>query len=172
MPASLDELEARIARLDAAIEPIATRPVDFSSEALDALSDTPHPLDEAGARDEAEALVLELVRDYPGADERWRRTTRALFARFESFAWAAAVPLDRATEEGLRAHLVLFSLDDQGRDPRDARMWLDDLVETANAAGLPLRAIAREVAEYSSDEDRFGWGSTRDWLMRVAEGRR
>ena len=163
MPRSLDDLERSVRGLDAAIEPIAKRPVDLSDPgAFEKLRDAPHPLDQSGTREETEALLRELVDDYMHADAEWRAGARALFRRFRSFAWAADVGLDRRTPEGVRAHVVLFSLADQGLDPRDAKLWLADL--RADAPPGEASRILREVAARSSEEDRYGWGSTRQWL--------
>lgn len=169
MARPLDELEARLAALDARLRPIADRPVDLSHPgALAALGARPNPLDESGTREPVEALVLEMVRDYAVAGPGWRAGARALLRRFRAFAWAARVPIDGRTPEGLRARLLLFSLLDQGPDPRDARLWLGELCDEARGNGLELGRLLREVAALSSDEDRHGWGSTRRWLEDAA----
>lgn len=165
MAQSLEELEACVSRLDAAIKPIAERPVDLSRPgAFDDLAAGPHPLDESATREETEELLLELITDYTEASSEWRAGVRSLFSRFRSFAWAAGAPLDIGTIDGLRAHLILFSLKDQGQDPRDAKLWLDELLDRAREAGLETSPLLRRVAALSSDEDRYGWGSTRRWL--------
>jgi len=162
---SLTDVEARLCRLDSKIKPVAERPVDISDpNALTKLETEPHPLDETGTRAEAENLILELVSDYIAANTEWRIGARALFRRYRSFAWAAQVPLDTRTRDGFRAHLVMFSLMDQGADPRDAKLWLSSLCEEARQRNLEIDSVLRDVASMSSDEDRYGWGSTRRWL--------
>jgi Protein of unknown function (DUF3565) len=158
-------LSERMRALDARLEPIAKRPVKFE--------DIPHleparPLDEAGVRPDAESLLMELVRAYEQGDADARAEIRADFNRYTSFAWAASLPagVRRDSADGFRTRLLHFSMRDQERDPRDATLWLDDLVRTALAAGVDVAPILREVAELSATEDVYGWGSTRDWLLR------
>jgi len=165
----LSNLEASISRLDSIIKPIAERPVNISDpNALTALKSSPHPFDETNIREEAENLILALVSDYIAANSEWRIGARALVRRYHSFAWAAQVPLDVRTEDGFRAHLVMFSLKDQGRDRRDAKLWLSDLCDEGRRSNLAIAGILRDVALMSSDEDRYGWGSTRSWLEDAA----
>lgn len=169
MARSLKNLETCFSRLDSKIKPVAKRPVNLSNQ--DAFADLaagPHPLDETETREEAEQLLLELVNDYMEATPDWRAGVRGLFRRFDSFAWAAVLRLDRRTEDGILAHLVMFSLKDQGSDPRDAKLWLSDLCDEARHNGLDVGITLRKVAALSSDEDRYGWGSTRRWLEDAA----
>lgn len=113
--------------------------------------------------------MRELVEEYPKAAPEWRQGARTLFRRFESFAWAAPMPYEIETPEGFCAHLVLFSLIDQGKDPRDARLWIQDLCRTARDAGMAVNDALREAANWSSDEDPYQWGSTRRWLEDAIE---
>jgi len=53
---------------------------------------------------------------------------------------------------------------DQGEDSRDALLELQELCTQARAAGVNTAPILREVAQMSSDENRFGMGSTRSQL--------
>lgn len=157
-----------MAQLDKAIRPIAKRPIDTSRPGWQEELATMAPLDEAGVRQEAEDLILRVIAYYLVSNSGQRETVRELFRRFDSFAWAIRVPLDRRTEEGWRSHLVHFSIVDQPRDPRDAKLWLQDLCDEGRRGGFRVREILREVAVLSSSHDRHGWGSTREWLEEAS----
>ena len=157
-------------RLEAKIAPIASRPVDLSDPKWVEKGRTgPRPLDEAGVREEGESLLMEFVAFYSTVGEVDRRHVRKLFEQFHAFAWATAVPLGPETKTGFIAHLLHFSILDQGRDPRDARRELQSLLVRATEAGIDVRSILNDVAALSSDENRYSWGSTREWLMQACK---
>lgn len=155
-----------IREIDARLEPIARRPVDFTDANLVSKFRSSNPLDEAGVRSAAEELLQKLIHEYESCDDASRATIRALFERFSSFAWATTLSVPTTTAAGFRARLLHFSILDQGRDPRDATLWLDDLVQTARGAGVNVNPLLIEVASLSSRQDRYSWGSTADWLLR------
>jgi hypothetical protein len=170
------EFSIRLQAIDDRLRPIAERPIDFSGPdpasklraAVTAARRLP-ALDEAGVRPAAEALLTDVVNAYGSADDATRAAIRQLFEKFSAFAWAATLPLPRNTPDGFRAHLLHFSILDQGRDPRDATLWLDDLVRGARDAGVDVKQTLTEVARLSSRDDRYRWGSTHDWLMRRSQ---
>ncbi|GAA3462364.1 hypothetical protein ACFFSW_26510 [Saccharothrix longispora] len=167
MNADLSAVEEGVARLDAVLEPIAKRPVDVDDpDWAEKMMAAPAPLDEAGVREEAEALLAEVLARY-AADESSRPGLRALFRRCSSFRWAVnrAFP---ATAEGVRSSLLLISLRDQGSDPRDELLSLRAVCEAARDEGIALEPVLREVAAMSADEDRHGMGSTRSLLLGAA----
>lgn len=171
MPPSLEELETSFARLDARLKPIAKRQVDVSDpDWSKKLAEGPHPLDAAGVREEAGLLLRDLIEGYATENDDWRSEVRGLFQRYASLAWALEAPGDRASLPALRAELILFSMLDQGNDPRDAKLWLEDLCRKGRAHGEEFDSALREVARLSSAEDRYGWGSTRQWLGEAAAG--
>jgi hypothetical protein len=155
----------RVAALDARLAPIAYRKVDISDPRWVANLRAMRPLDEAGVRTEAEALVQELLEAYGVGDDSGRSFIRGLFRTHGAFAWAAGPPGPRTTPEGLRLRLLHFSVLDQGGDPRDAKLSLDSIVTDAREGGIDVDGTLAAVAELSSSEDRWGWGPTRDWLL-------
>ena len=161
----------RMEALDRRLRPIANRPVDITDPAwLSKLRAAQPAVDRAGARDECEALLGELVTTYERGDEEVRQTIRRLFRDLPSFAWAAVVPIDSSTPSGLEAHLVHFAILDQGRDPRDAQLSLDGMLEAARKAGTPTHDVLERVAAMSNDEPVYPhWPSTRDMLLRAGE---
>jgi len=151
-------------RLDEAIRSIAKRPVDLDD--LESISKGPNPLDEAGVRAEAQALLLEILRALESATEEERRSIRNLPVEYSSFFWAATTPEGETAAETLRLRLMHFALIDQYPDARDAVLWLQDLCETPGVNLPTLAALWREVAPMASDVHRFGFGSTRSMLLR------
>ncbi|HEV8558337.1 MAG TPA: hypothetical protein VGR06_18355 [Actinophytocola sp.] len=160
-------IEDTVARLDLLLEPIAKRPVDLSDPNWMAKLERSDPLDEAGIKAEAEAALRALLASYAEGDEATRATIRSLFDRYTSFRWA--VHLSREpTPEGFRSRLLHLSARDQGADPRDELLTLDDLCAQARDAGVDIKPILLEVAELSSAVDRYGFGSVRDFLLSRA----
>jgi hypothetical protein len=161
-------IEERIAFVDAAVRPIARRPVDLDDpDREERMRQGPAPLDEAGVRAEAESVLRDVIAVYEDGDETVRASVRALFSRHTSFRWAAHLPL-RRTAEGFRWQLLHMSAVDQGSDTRDELLALRDTCQEARDAGVDLRPILREVAELSSREDKYGMGSMRDILLGAA----
>ncbi len=164
---NLSEVEAAIARFDQHLAPIANRPVDITDPNwLGKLKSVPPALDEANIRGQVETLLVEVLELYVQCDEPTRTALRALFNKYQAFSWAAALPRD-LTPDGFRRQLLLFSLKDQGRDTRDAILWLQDICREARSAGLDLKPILDEVGELSSGINRFGMGSTKDLLLKA-----
>jgi len=164
--ASIDDFELRIMDLEQRLRPIADRPVDITKPGWDVpLVESRHPLDEAGVRHKAEALIGELIRFYRSCGEEERQTIRAFFAEHSAFAWAASLPFAPTNEENFRRHLLLFSIKDQCRDSRDALLWLRDLCREARNAGVSTAPVLQEVAGLSSDRNKYGMGSTKEMLI-------
>src|SRR4051794_30173084 len=132
--AEQSEWAKRLASIDGRLQPIAKRTVDLGDPNWVAGLRNLNPLDAAGVRQEAQDTLHELLHAYATQDEAVRSFMRSLFRRFDAFAWATTVRTSRATPEGARDHLLHFSVRDQGEDPRDAKLWLDDILENARRA--------------------------------------
>lgn len=154
----------QIARMDAALHPIANRPINFFALLFN-LRRPNNPLQQAGVKTQAEQLLAELIEYYPTTDDEMRQAIRKLFDDYQSFSWAATLPYQPVTDESFRAHLILFSIKDHERDTRDAIMLLDSLCEKARSAGVKMEPILKEIAELSSDVNKYGMGSTRSLLI-------
>jgi hypothetical protein len=116
-------------------------------------------------RAEVEALLRDILMEYAATTADGREAIRKWVARHSSFAWAATPPKGATARETVRLQLLHFSLCDQGGDPRDAVLWLDEI---CHAPGIPRRAlmsIRAEVAQLSSDKDKYRWGSTKAMLL-------
>jgi hypothetical protein len=165
-----------LARLEAALRPIATRPADIRDPDWQAKLGRLRPLDEAGVRSEAEALLLDILMYYASTTDAERQAIRRLVAAHPSFAWAASPPAGDTPRATLRLRLIHFSLRAEYEDPRDAVLWLEHLCQTTAVEPGELMALRREVAQMSSDEVekqdaavslfRYGFGSTRTMLLR------
>ena len=159
-----------ISILDAYLRPMAQRPVDISDpDWFTKLSDGPHPLDKAGVREVSERLLAEVIEHYLNRDDATRQAIRKLFAKNQSFSWAAKLPFLPTTAENFRSHLILLSIKDQGIDARDTVLWLRDLCKRASSADVETEPVLREVAQLSSNDDKYGMGSTRSLLLKSAE---
>jgi hypothetical protein len=161
----LGEIEERVAVVDRAVRPIATRP-------MSAAGPGPDPLAEAGMADEAPVLVTALLDAYESSHEPERAGIRAVFRRYRYFSWAATeagpeTAGGRPAATAFRRELIHMSALDQGSDTRDMIVALDDVCRRARAQGVDIDPILREVAGMSSTEDRMGMGSSREILLRA-----
>lgn len=166
----LADLEASVARLDALYRPVATGRVDPADladpAALGARIEA--ELAALGVADSAETVLRAIVERYAAGPEAHRVAIRRLFDRYTSFRWAAHLPRRAETAAELRAHLIHLSARDQGADTRDELLALRAMCDDARKVGVDLAPILTEVAAMSSDEDRYGMGSTREILLRFA----
>ena len=153
------DLEKEIQALDARLKPLASGPIDIHKPGWEK---SPGPNDPR-----AQALLERIVPIYQRASAEDRERIRALFRTYDSFAWAASLPHKPTTQKKLLAHLLHFSIADQGQDSRDAILWLDAICAQASKVGLDLRPALKEAAALSSAQDRFGMGSTQAQLRRA-----
>jgi hypothetical protein len=188
---TLEALERGIADLDARIDPLIER-IDLNGPDWRAKLEVQaekrrqegYPsyvpmLDRGGFRDEAETLLDSILAAFVAGSPEDRDAIRALFRRFHHFAWAIAgarrlaAPKDAPLSAELcRTRLVFFAIEDQGRDPRDAIIALQNLCVLAERGGLLVAGLLDEAAELASDTARYaalGGVSTRAMLLRAAE---
>ena len=167
---SIHDFELRIMELEERLRPIADRPVDMTSPGwASRLKHRIHPLKEAGVRSRVEALLEELISAYEAADQAARQAMRKLFVEYRAFAWAASLSTQPTTVADFHQHLLLFSLKDQERDSRDALLWLLDICKQARDAEVNTRPVLEQVAQLSSEQNKFGMGSTREMLLKAGQ---
>lgn len=165
---TLPELERMVAKLDDRLRPVAKRPFDFNDpEWMAKLAKTPDPLDETGIRAEMEMLLTEITGHYANCSHETRQAIRSLFEKYDSASWGASFARAATTSDGVRRQLLVFSILDQGRDARDAILWLQDISAKARSAGIHLKPILEEVAGFSSEIDKYGMGSTKILLLNA-----
>jgi hypothetical protein len=169
---TLKNWKVQIMELEKRLRPIAQRPVDVTRSGwVERLQAGAPPLDEAGVRNLMERLLEEMVLAYAQGTDETRTAIRRLFTEYHSFAWAAALSTSRTSVAGLRQHLILFSMQDQGRDSRDALLTLQEICRAASSAGVDTTPVLREVADLSSSANKYGMGSTRDMLLKHCPSR-
>jgi hypothetical protein len=166
----LTRWQKTIAQFEERLLLLARRPVDVRNPEWPTKLRRVRPLDEAGIRVDVEALLEDIVSHYASLDEQARECIRDLFRQNQSFTWAAGFGYPPTSEVSLRKHLTLVSIQDQGRDPRDAGALLYSICRAAYTAGVDPRPLLLEVAASSSATDRWHWGSTRQQML--AEARR
>lgn len=161
----LAAMERAVERLDSALRPIAGRRVDISDPGWVETLESLRPLDEAGIRTEAETLLESILLRYSSGDEATRISIRRLFDRCSAFRWAGSLVCAPTTAAGFRLHLLHLSVRDQASDARDELLVLQDLCAQATKSGVDIVPILKEVAELSSDVDKYGMGSTKRLLL-------
>ena len=157
----------QVARLDAALRPVVNRRATFGNLLSLIWHGASNPLEEVQVNAQAEQLISELIEYYATGDADMREAIRQLFDEYRSFSWAATLPYQPVTDKSFRAHLILFSMKDQERDTRDAIVTLHAICGKARSAGIRTDPIIAEIAELSSDMDKYGMGSTRTLLRRA-----
>jgi hypothetical protein len=168
VPFDFNTTKQELAGLDERLRPIARRIVDVNDpDWANKLRQAPNPLDQAGIRLEAEAMLGSLLQPYRTEGPGVRASIRKLLASNPSFTWAANVQQNPTTEEGFRLQLLFLSAMDQAADLRDTISTLNDICAKAKAAGVETRPILKEVAALSSDEKSGAMGSVRSILLNA-----
>ncbi|BCB88469.1 hypothetical protein [Phytohabitans suffuscus] len=164
----LVDLSSRVAALDAALQPIARRPVPLDDLAgwAERMRAAPPATEEAGVAGEAVAVLRALIQVYADGGDAERAAVRELFDRYRAFRRAVHLPERADTAAGLRARLLHLSARDHDGDTRDELLRLRDMLAEAEAAGVDADPVLAEVAALSSDVDRYGMGSIRTILIR------
>lgn len=156
------------AELEQLIKPIARRPVDVNDPNWVAkIASGPHPLDQAGVRDRAEKLLVQLLESYACGSSGDRATIRSIFKRNHSFVWASGVPEKPTTAQGFRKYLLRLSAENGGGDMRDTIMAVNELCERASDAGVDIESVLTEVAELSDTAIVHGMKSMRNVLLEA-----
>ena len=137
-----DDLRRRIEPLEKKLRPIADTPVAFGPDLRERLRSLHMPNDA-----EANEALVDAIDLYSRSDAGQRDAIREIFRTNRAFAWAAALSFPPDSPARLRQHLIHFSMIDQGRDWRDAILWLRDLLQSPYAS----KELVNEVAEMSSD---------------------
>jgi len=152
--------------LDKQLHPIVHEEVDTNAtDWLEQLDNLPHPADAAGLRDEITSLFNEVVDKFDSLDAEQRQRVIDLMDKRDSLMYSALLDADRSSPEGFRKHMILFVIEDQGKDTRDAIVTLDHYRKDAEGHGINVDSIFKEMAEIASTRDKYGWGTTRSLLL-------
>lgn len=138
----LDALRERIEVLNAKLLPIANSPIPFGAD----LRGYKMPSDPA-----ANQALLDAVEFY-ARSEPDRPQIREMFKKNRAFAWAATLPFPADSAERFRKHLIHFSIIDQGRDWRDALLWMRDLLRSPFATREVVGEVAAMSGEWARDQ--------------------
>ena len=139
----LDALREQIERLNKELLPIANKPIAFGSDF------SSYQMPHNAAANEA---LLDAVELYSRSDETQRARIREIFRKNHAFAWAASLPFPADSAERFRMHLIHFSIIDQGRDWRDALLWMRDLLRSPFATRDVVSEVAAMSAEWARDQ--------------------
>lgn len=157
----------RAESLDQKLRPIVNREVDINAPAWkELLADMPHPADESGLRGEIAALFREIVDQFRSLDSGQRQTIIDLMAKNQSLMYSAVIDSAIETRDGFYETMILFVIADQGKDTRDAIVALSHYRACGEERGFDVNLIFEHMARLASDRDKYGWGSTRDLLLR------
>jgi hypothetical protein len=138
----LDALRAQIERLNKELLPIANRPIPFGAD----FRAYQMPNDDAANR------VLAYAVELYARSEADRPEIREIFRINSAFAWAATLPFPPDSAERFRMHLIHFSIIDQGRDWRDALLWMRDLLRSPFATREVVMEVAAMSGEWARDQ--------------------
>jgi hypothetical protein len=153
--------------LDKQLHPIVHAEVDISaSDWLKQLENSPHPADALGLRNEITSLFNQIVASFESLNAKQRQRVIDLMDEKGSLIYSAVLDVDRSTTEGFRKHMILFVIEDQGKDTRDAIVTLDHYRKDAEKHGIDVDSIFQEMAKIASTRDKYGWGTTRSLLLK------
>lgn len=161
MSSNLDHAKAIAAALNEKLRPFAERPVDINDPKWMEKLGQSSPLDEAGVRHHAEALLRSLLALYALGSADERATIREIFRNNRAFAWATGLRRPPDTADGFRQHLLHLSVLAHVEDPRDLMVSVHELCATATAAGVAIEPILAEVAALSEPVVRKILSNTR-----------
>lgn len=145
--------------LDSTVRPILETP--YTSEVESFFKE----LDALGLKDRANAMVNQLIDQFPKLNARNRLSLSELVNQYDGVNWLTDITEKIETYETFKANLIWFAILDQGKDTRDAILSLRSLIEKGNALDYPVKTLLQEVSELASQEDKYGWGSTRNLIL-------
>jgi hypothetical protein len=153
--------EAKV--LNSPLKKILTEEIDINSpDWEEKMMNQAHPADESGLRPQIESFFEELVENFEYLTFEQRARVIDLMASKSYLMQSAVLKDDMGTASGFRKALILFVIQDQGADTRDAILALRSIWDHGKKHGFDIDVLFREMAGLSSDEDKYGMGSTRD----------
>ena len=157
----------RAIALNQKLMPIVNAEVDINTpDWTEKLARRPHPADVSGLRLKIETLFGEIVKQFEFYNPNQRQQIIDLMYQNDALMYAACLDAVHNTPDGFRKRMILFVIDDQGKDTRDAMLALDAFRTDAEIQGIDVNSIFKEMASIASTRDKFGWGSTRDLFLK------
>lgn len=158
--------KSRAEILNRQLHPIVHQEIDISSPNWEQqLANAPHAADASGLRDEIRTLFNEIIDRFEllGADQRQKIID--LMDRNDSLMYSAVIDADYNTPDGFRKHMLLIVIEDQGKDTRDTIVELAHHRKAAEARGIDVDTIFKEMAAIASTRNKYGWATTRDLFL-------
>jgi hypothetical protein len=147
----LKEYDARLARLDSKLQPIAQRIIDINQpDWEEELRRAPPALVQAGEVDEGQSLRTSLEQLYVSTPEL-RRAIWNLFRPYRSASWGLWPMQKPLSEELFRSWLLGVAMRGANEDPRDDIGQLWSLSRQAASAGVDIEPILKSVAAISGE---------------------
>ena len=158
--------EEQAKSLDSMLRTIVKKEVDVTDpDWMEKLANRPHPADESGLREEITDLFDEIVDQFESLNDMQRQAIIDLMEDNDSLMYSAVIRANLDTLDGFRRNMILFLIEDQGKDTRDAIVKLGHYRELGQKHGYDVDAIFEQLASIANSHDKYGWGSTRDLLL-------
>jgi hypothetical protein len=158
----------QIESLDERLHSIVHAEIDINApDWEEQLSNSPHPADESGLRTEIETLFNDIIGHFESFTPEHRQAIIDLMDENDSLMYSAVIDADFDTPDGFWKIMILFVIEDQGKDTRDAIVTLGHYRKHAQQLGLDTDRIFNQLAVLASNRDKYGWGSTRDLLLGI-----
>lgn len=119
-----------------------------------------------GLKSRADAIVQQIVDEFPKLTAENRRKVSELVNRYSGINWLTDLMRKVESIEAFRLSLTWFVIMDQGKDTRDAILELESYISKGKTFGYPVKALLQEISRMASEQDRYGWGSTRDLILK------
>lgn len=107
-------------------------------------------------REDAQPLVLALLRDYETGDDATRKTIRRLFASHRNVTYSIG-----SGAREYRQRLIWIAATDEYRDPRDTVVAIDEVIKDAVAHDFDIAPILEDIAAMAADVSDAPYPSTR-----------
>lgn len=122
-------------------------------------------LKELNIQNDVDSLMEEILTDFPNVTASQRSAIINVY-RNHHLGWICTIGTRIETSSDFEKSLLLFVIVDQGKDTRDAILELNHIVKQGKLLQLPVSTILKKVSKLASTKDVYGWGSTRDLLLR------
>lgn len=157
----------RAAALNTQLKPIVNKPIDVNDPNWEEqIERCQHPADASGLRQEIETLFEEIIDRFEICSPAQREQIVDVMYKNQALRYSAVINADPSTPEGFRRAMILFVIEDQGTDTRDAILALSANHAKAEKQGIDVKTIFKDMAGIASTRDKFGWGTTRDLFLK------
>ncbi len=161
--------QSRCESFERVLSRLVTEPVDLNTDGwLEETDDTPSVAERSALQTELSDFYSEVVTWFPKFEQEQRVAVIDLLIGHPSVIQTPVLQNDYSTEQGVRQMVMLFVLQDQWPDPRDASMQLSHLTNLALANGVDVSPILLQAANIANVKSRYGsWGSTSEILLEA-----